>query len=332
VKKPLFFLFLLACFHPVRGQLLPAFGASRVATTGFQFLKIAPDARSAGMGGAVCAGIHDLASVYWNPAGLTRLDSSHLQLQVSDTRYFAGVQLQFVALAHRFKGGSVVAVSYTGLNTGVMDVTTEFEPSGNGQTFRAYDQELALSYAKKLTTQFSFGISGKYIEERFAEQSTRDGVVDFGFQYEVGKANLRFSAGISNFGFTTEPRGSIIIETLQGFDTVAAFGKMAVPSIFRLGLHWDALKGAGQLLSFAAQLNHPTDNHETFGLGAEYSYHQLLYVRSGYELGADEGGLPAFGFGIRYKRRFGVLQLDYGFQEKNKLGSVHRITLSASLF
>ena len=37
-----------------------------------------------------------------------------------------------------------------------------------------------------------------------------NGVVDFGFQYEVGKANTRFAAGVSNFGFTAEPRGNCI--------------------------------------------------------------------------------------------------------------------------
>jgi hypothetical protein len=32
------------------GQLLPSYGDSRTATTGWQFLKVVPDARSAGMG------------------------------------------------------------------------------------------------------------------------------------------------------------------------------------------------------------------------------------------------------------------------------------------
>ena len=92
------------------------------------------------------------------------------------------------------------------------------------------------------------------------------------------------------------------------------------------------MKHTDHVLTFAGQLNHPTDNNETYGLGAEYSWKKLLYARTGYEFGVDERGIPNFGFGIRFKRNFGMLQLDYGFEDKNKLGSVNRITFGISLF
>ena len=329
------FLFLLAfgfSLFAAEAQILPAFGNSRVGTTGFQFLKIAPDARSAAIGNAVCANVNDVSSLYWNPAGLTKLDSSKIHFQAGITNYFAGVKLEYFGIAHRLKRGGIIGLSFIGLNTGSMDVTTEFLPQGNGQTFRAYEYDAAITYAKALTKNFSFGITGKFLQEKFAEVSSTDGVFDFGFQYEVGKANTRFSAGISSFGFSAEPQGTITIQTLNGFDTISSYEKIAVPSVFRFGVGCDVVKKENQLLTIGAQLNHPTDNNETFSFGGEYCWKKTFFARSGYEFGVDENGIPSFGFGVRFKRRFGMIQLDYAFQQKNKLGNVNRISVSVSCF
>ncbi|MBK8345545.1 MAG: hypothetical protein IPL12_21030 [Bacteroidetes bacterium] len=67
-------LFLLANF--AQAQILPAYGDSRTATTGRQFLKIAPDGRSAAMSESFLAVVDDVSSLYWNPAGLTQLDTN----------------------------------------------------------------------------------------------------------------------------------------------------------------------------------------------------------------------------------------------------------------
>ena len=55
----------------VQAQVLPAFGATRAGTTGMQFLKIGPDARSAGLSGNFVALVNDVSAVYWNPTGLS---------------------------------------------------------------------------------------------------------------------------------------------------------------------------------------------------------------------------------------------------------------------
>ena len=213
-----------------------------------------------------------------------------------------------------------------------MDVTTEFEPFGTGQAFSANDIAVGLSLGRILTDNFRFGITGKYIRESFAEVYNDNAVVDFGFQYEVGKANTRFAVGVSNFGFNTEPSGTIIVPTLSGFDTVQTFERVSVPAIFRIGIAWDPVHSIEHHLSITGQLNHPTDNNETYNIGAEYSWKKTLFCRTGYEFGQDETGLPDFGFGIRFRRNFGMLQIDYGFQNKSRLGTVNRFTLSASFF
>ncbi|GIS71562.1 MAG: hypothetical protein CM1200mP10_11390 [Candidatus Neomarinimicrobiota bacterium] len=45
----------------------------RVGKSGFGFLKISPSARAAGMGDAFTAVANDVTTIFYNPAGLTKL-------------------------------------------------------------------------------------------------------------------------------------------------------------------------------------------------------------------------------------------------------------------
>jgi hypothetical protein len=330
VKTSIAFFLSLLLTTPTRAQLLPSFGGSRTGTTGFQFLKIAPDARSVGVGESIIANTNDVSALFWNPAGITKVDTQKLHLQFSQTLYYADVNLSFAGAVVPVSKQTFLGVSFETLTTGEMPVTTEFQPFGTGQTFVANNLAVGLSLARILTENFSFGVTGKYVRESYAEVHAGTAVFDFGFQYEVGKANTRFAVGVSNFGFNTEPSGAVEVFSTEGTDTVENFESIAVPAVFRIGIAWDALKKTDHLLSLAGQLNHPTDNNETYGMGAEYAWKNLLYARTGYEFGLDETGMPNFGFGLRFKRNFGLLQLDYGFQDKSKLGSVHRITFGIS--
>lgn len=309
----------------LHAQIFPSFGDSRTATTGWQFLKFDPCARSAAMSGAFLAVTDDVSALYWDPAGLTRMDSAKYHAEVDHTHYVSNTSLSFAGIAHRINKNSVLGVSMQYFDSGNMDVTTEFMPFGTGQTFRASDLGLGVSFAQQLTKLFAYGVTVKYIREQLAEVHTQNVVFDFGFQYDIGIANTRFAVGISNFGFNTAPQGSITAETLAGTVTYDDFKSIAVPTVFRLGFAWDALKNENNILTCAAQLNHPTDNNETYALGLEYGWHHILYARTGYLFASDESAFPTFGFGFTLPRYFGALHIDYAYCYENHLGSIHRI-------
>ncbi len=313
-------------------QIFPKYGDSRTGTTGFQFLKIAPDARSVGMGEAFTAVANDLSAVYWNPAGITKLDSSNIHVQAGQTVYYSNLKMQHVVIAKKIRPSVFMAAQLQYLSTGYMNVNTEFAPTGNGQQFTFTDFAAGLTLAKTLTDNFSFGVTAKFIREEIATVYTNDAVIDFGFQYDIGKGNTRFAVGISNFGSPVHPSGSIGQTMFGGDITYNNFEKINVPAIFRLGVATDVVKQKYQMLTLAMQLNHPTDNNESLNFGAEYIWHQLFYGRTGYQIGTDENYMPSFGFGILVKRKFGGIRMDYGFQSKKILGTVHRITLTADLF
>lgn len=331
MRKLIFTLAICLLGSSANCQLLPSFGASRSGTTGMQFLKIGVDARSCGMAGAVVSTTDDINSMYWNPAGITRIDSSKFDFSFGHTRYFAQTSFSNGAAVKRYKH-AYWGVSMFSFNSGQMPVTTEFQPLGTGQTFSVNNTVIGLTYAKALTNQFSFGITGKYARENIAGIVNQNGVIDFGFQYNVGWQNTRFAVVISNFGINTVPSGLYSHTTLKGNVNQTTFEQVSVPAVFRFGVSWDPIKTESQQLTVAAQLNHPTDNKETFALGAEYNWNQLLYGRMGYEFGQTEGIVPAFGVGIRAKRNFGFMRFDYGFNMKSRLGAVHRLSLIFSIF
>ncbi len=315
----------------IKGQILPSFGDSRTGTTGLQFLKIEPDARSVSLAGSFITEVNDPTAMYWNPAGLAKMKDHNLQFSAGHVSYYANTTLEHTSVAYALSEETYIGLGLVYFDSGDMPVTTEFQPFGTGQTFRATDMALGLSLARTLTDNFNFGLTARYVNESLAGVNTNAVVFDFGFQYDVGLANTRFAVSISNFGFNTTPQGELQIVDLNGTRTLSAFEQIAIPAVFRLGFAWDALNQETHRLTLIGQLDHPTDNNETLDFGTEYAWKNLLYARAGYRFGIDEGGLPAFGFGLNLKRSFGQLKVDYGFNSKNKLGSTHRLTLGLGI-
>jgi hypothetical protein len=318
-------------FHTAKAQILPAFGGSRAGTTGMQFLKIGVDARSAGLSGNFIALVNDVSALYWNPAGITGIDTQRYHFQFGHTLYWADIGISYGGMAYRLKDGGVLGLSIMSLNSGDMNVTTEFQPFGTGETFSVNNSLIGLTYAKALTDQFSFGLTGKWARESMAGIVTNNAIFDFGITYDIGLMNSRFAVSVANFGVNVQPNGEIRRLKIGGQENITEFEDVSVPAIFRIGFAFDPLVTEFHKITAIAQLNHPTDNKESFGLGAEYNYKNIFFGRMGYELGVDEMLLPAFGIGFQTPRNFGYMRFDYGFNNKTRLGSVHRFTLSIGL-
>jgi len=313
-------------------QILPSFGDSRSGSTGMQFLKIAPDARSMAMGGAYVAMANDVSAMYWNPAGITQIDTGKVNIQTSHTRYFGDISANHVGIVSRVGKLSYLGFQVFNMNYGTMKETTEFDPSGTGRTFAINNYYLGLTYAKVLTNNFSFGINGRYANEGFPGISIHNILFDLGLKYDVGIKNARFGINFSNFGFNVKPDGKAQVLKFNGPTDITNFTTVTVPGIFRLGAAFDPIMGNKHNLTIAAQLNHPTDNNETYALGAEYSFKRLFYGRAGYEFASDEDyRAPSAGIGVKLRRNYGGLTIDYGFLAKSRLGNIHRVTVALNI-
>ncbi len=326
---------LLTLFFGVLGasslyaQILPTFGNSRTGGSGMQFLKISPDAKALAMGSTGVSTASDLSAIYWNPAGITGMDTAKFHLMASHTRYFGDITGNY--LSGGFKAGSLsfLAFHVFSMNYGEMKETTEFEPDGTGRTFQVSNYSLGMTYAKILTNNFSFGLTGKYANEGFAGVAIHNILFDLGLKYNVGIRNARFGINFSNFGLNISPTGEVTIAKFSGDQEVTDYSTITVPAMFRLGAAFDPISKGDHQVTVSGQLSHPTDNNEIYALGLEYRYLGILCARTGYEFNADDSyAFPSAGLGLRMTRRMGGMGLDYGFLAKNSLGNVHRITLS----
>jgi hypothetical protein len=326
--RHLFICILLAVTLQARAQILPTFGDSRSGSTGMQFLKISPDARGLGLANNGVATANDASAMFWNPAAITEKDTTKADVFISHTRYFGDISANYVATVFKAGKRSFVGINVFSMNYGTMLETTEFEPTGTGRTFTISNYNIGVTYAKVLTNNFSFGLNGKFANESFAGISVNNVLFDLGLKYNVGIKNARFGINFSNFGFNVSPQGEVQVVKFTGEQDINTFSSITVPAIFRLGVAFDPIDINDHRLMVAAQLNHPTDNNETYSLSAEYSYMNLAYLRTGYEFSTDtKYTFPAAGFGLRLKKRFANMGIDYGIVARNELGNIQRITL-----
>lgn len=326
ISKAVFLLILLfSISETVTAQLLPSLGSSRSGTSGFQFMKIGVDARSASMGQSNVADAFDASSLYWNPALAVQIGRS--QILANHTSYFADISHNYLAYVHH-RGSYAIGASLTFLDSGEMDETTEFQPFGTGRTFRTYHMAAGITFSQSLTELFSYGVSIKYLDERIEEVILQNAVLDVGFFYRVGDTGLRFAVGLNNFAFVdSSPSGETTRLTLNGDVTEDDFESVAAPTTFMLGTAYDVFEGNGLRAVLTAAVTNPSDNAERFSIGGELEYLNRFFVRTGYEFGTDEYYLPSFGAGFLFPYAGKSLSVDYGFTTRERLGSLHRIAL-----
>ncbi len=315
-------------------QLVPNLGGQRSGISSFQFLKIGADARGAAMGEAVVAVANDVASIYWNPAGLTNTKAD--QAMFSHAEWLVDVKHEFAAASYHLDVNNIIGVSFISLHTDPMQVTTEYQPTGTGNYFNYGDIAVGATYARKMTDQFSFGTTVKYVRETIAELHTDAVLVDIGTFYYMGLGSSRFSVVVSNFGSNVKPGGTAVNGKAQ---TVTAFQDFSPPTMFRLGYAFEPWKEEQHRLTVSIQLNHPNDNAENVRLGGEYEFNDLFFLRAGVKRTIGESLLGkaastaedlSFGAGVKIPLGLTLANVDYAFTNFNELGIVHRISLAVT--
>ncbi|MEO0557444.1 MAG: PorV/PorQ family protein [Bacteroidota bacterium] len=312
-------------------QFLPSYGGDRAGTSGFQFLEVAVDPRGAALGGTAVATADDASSLFWNPALAAR--GGNTQVGLAQLAYYADVSMTYGAVTRKV-GPFALGAHVQALDSGEMDVTDEFSgPAGTGQTFSYVGIVGGLTVSQALTDLFAYGVTAKFVRESAADVAMDAALVDLGVHYKVGTTGANIGIAIRNFGLNGVASGNLPRTTVGG-ETVAEdeFEDLVPPTTFLLGMSYDVMRGAGDhALTVSGQLTNPNDNSEQFNLGTEYVFADLLAVRAGYAFGVEEADLPTFGFGVNVPGLGNrTVRADYGFAQLNRLGTAHRIGVTAS--
>ena len=316
--------------------------AQKVGTTSFQFLKVMPTARATAMGDAYATLAEGAEALFWNPAGVAA--SGAHEISVTHIPYLVDTRVSSLGYAFRAGAYGHVGVQIQSVDYGdIAETRTEnlgfngdgtYNPGLTGNTFGPSAFAVGVTYARDLTDRFSTGLTAKYVRESLysgtyqdasgAEYGTAAGAAlfDFGIRYKTGYRSLDVAMSVLNFG----PEVAFVDE---GF---------AAPLTFRIGASSDLVGPAGIVgqsdqnrLTLAYDLVQPNDYDQQMQFGLEYTFADVVSLRTGYKLNYD---VEAFTFGAGIKTSVARTQLgvDYSYGGMGEdLSGVHRITLGARL-
>ncbi len=283
--------------------------AARSAETA-SYLDIGVGARGLGMGGAYTALADDAHAVYWNPAGLARLEKR--EVAASHSELGNSTRHDFLAYAHP-TSGPVLAGALTYLNQGrIAGRDAAGRPTGG---YDASDAALAFAAGRK-TDLVDLGVSVKYLRSHIASTEAQGLALDAGLRRELpaGSGKVVLGAALRNAG-----PGLKYEDQRNDLPLRAAFG-----AAYRFA--------AGHAVAAELQ-NGPRGAGTEGGAGGEFKAREGVFLRLGYtskNAAAEGSGFDAargltLGLGLK-KDGF---SLDYAAQAAGELGSTHRFTLSA---
>ncbi len=277
------------------------------------------------MGDAFVAVANDASALYWNPAGLTQFKDD--QLLFSHNMWVVDINHDFVGAVYHMDETNAFGISFTSLSMQDMPVTTEFQPFGTGAYFGFGDIALAVTYSRKMTEQFSFGGTVRYIEETLDQLKMRGVMIDLGTYYWTGLGTTRFAVAVSNFGNQLAPDGEVVLIGKRSNSQWQAFSP---PTVFRIGFAMEPYQDEINKITASIQLNHPNDNSENLSTGVEYSWKNTFYLRGGYKFNVDEQNY-SFGAGVYVPVSVANVTVDYSYSNFVRLGTAHRFSIILGL-
>jgi len=121
-----------------------------VGTGGAAYLLIPVGTRGIAMGEANISTAHGVEALFWNPAGVAKMDGS-ADVIFSHMSYIADIGVEYGAVAANFEGFGVVSLSLKSLSIGEIGITTIENPDGTGETFTPTSIVAGVSYSRQLT-------------------------------------------------------------------------------------------------------------------------------------------------------------------------------------
>ena len=115
------------------------------------------------MGGAYTAVGNGFSGVPYNPASIAFIENQESFL--SRTNYVADINYSVIGYGRNISGVDFFGIHIFSLDSGPMDVTTEYVPDGTGEQFDVTGLSLRGTYAKILTDRLKFGFTIKYRED-----------------------------------------------------------------------------------------------------------------------------------------------------------------------
>jgi len=279
--------------------------AGELGSTTAGFLKVGAGARAQGIGEAFTSIADNSSAIYWNAAGLRRLDAS--QAEFSHQSWYQDVNIEHLMVA--FPGQKVsFGAGLTYLNFGeVKSYDVYGEP---GDDLSMYNLAITIGAATDITENVSLGLSAKYIEQSFDIVKGSAWAGDIGIMARF--AGINFGAAATNIG-----------TKMKFIDS-----KEKLPAAARFGLSFRQLNDRAL---FSVEGRVPFEGLFSMHQGVELQIHDQLAARTGliYKSGtAEEENALSYNLGLGVV--YGAGRFDYTFIPSDDYGSdaVHNFSIS----
>lgn len=336
-------------------------GSQKAITTAVPFLTITPDARHAGLGDAGVATSPDASATYWNAGKLAFINKAYGG-SLSYTPWLGKI-VNDMSIAYLSGFYKLSKEQAAGLAIKYFDLGDIFftEDGINGNHFRPKELTIDATYSRKLTENFSVGLTGRYIHSNltgsFSSSGSSDAKPGNSVAADVGvfytkplegarNSTLNIGAQISNIGAklsytdnanknfipTTLRLGTAYTTSLDPYNTltfVLDFSKLMVPTIDK----GQTLLN-GMFSSFSdAPGGFSEEIHEVItSMGIEYWYKDIFSFRGGYFLEAKDKGNRKYmtlGLGFRWQKfGFDTAYLVPTNQREHPLAETIRFSIS----
>lgn len=305
-----------------------------------EFMAIGVGGRSSGLGGASVAIANDVTAGYWNPAALSRIEYPQVGL-MHEEHFGSLVNYSYASVAVPYGQDMTFALSIIRLGVDDIPDTRNALVDRNGNViydwengasidpdlvtyFSDQDWAFYLSFAKKISDNFSYGANLKVIRRDIAEYGAT------GFGFDIGALYSPFNkffigANIQDVTTTliawNTGRNELVTPTAK---IGMAYALDFLAGTFSPAVDFDVRFENRQ---FASQFNVGAVSFDPHA-GLEYNYNNLFAVRFGY---SDVKQFTA-GAGINLPK----LAIDYSFARFNmskteRLDDSHRISLILTL-
>lgn len=312
---------------------------SKKGTTAAAFLSIGQGTRATGMGNAYVAIADDPSALYWNPAGITKVNG--VGFIADHTKWIADIDYNFLGMTYNLGDIGTIGVSFTTSNIGDMNVTTIENPEGTGETFTATDAAFSVAWAIQLTENFSIGFNPKIVYQSIWKTSSTAMAIDMGVQYVTPFDGLILGMSISNFGTKMQLVGNSEL-ILFDPDPNSTGNNGSIPALlqtdswelpvnFRVGVAYEPFKIDQHRFLLAVDALHVSDNYESVNVGGEYTFNDFFSIRGGYKslFLKDSEETFSLGAGIKQLLLGNIsVQFDYAYQDFGRLNNIQKFSLS----
>jgi hypothetical protein len=345
----------------------------QVVTTAVPFLTLTPDSKSAAMGDAGVASAPDANAMYWNTSKLAFVDNK-FGASFSYAPWLRDIVQDMGLMSangyYKISDKQTIGASITYFDQGDIQFTNIF--GDYLEEFHSKEFSLALGIAQKLNSDFSMGLNAKFINSNLvgntvvngqAGKPGRTAAFDLGFYYNKTRPTDKNADKPKKLDIDY----GLVLQNLGG-KVNYGFGEYFIPANIKFGTKishkpddlntFTFLLDFNKLLVPTPKANTPISNKSVFStmftswgdapggfqeeleevmasVGAEYSYADLLALRTGYFYESGNKGARQYfttGFGITLKD---IYKLDMAYliptKAGNPLANTWRISLNIGI-